>query len=105
MRLSTAELESFSRTLDFRDGVLRRELLWVTEAGQRVQLRSTRMVSFTRRNLALMSYEILVLDSDAEVVITSDVRNRQDEAPDGAVVGLRPAALGPVREPGAAAAR
>jgi len=90
LRLSTAELESFSRTLDFRDGVLRRELLWVTEAGQRVQLRSTRMVSFTRRNLALMSYEIVVLDSDAEVVITSDVRNRQDEAPDGAVVGFDP---------------
>ena len=35
LRLSSAELESFSRTLDFRDGVLRRELLWVTEAGHR----------------------------------------------------------------------
>ncbi len=92
LRLSTAELESFSRTLDFRDGVLRRELLWVTAAGQRVQLRSTRMVSFTRRNLALMSYEIVVLDSDAEVVITSDVRNRQDGVPEGAsnVVGFDP---------------
>jgi len=92
LRLSTAELESFSRTLDFRDGVLRRELLWVTAAGQRVQLRSTRMVSFTRRNLALMSYEIVVLDADAEVVITSDVRNRQDEVPEGAsnVVGFDP---------------
>ncbi|HSK32689.1 MAG TPA: glycosyl hydrolase family 65 protein [Propionicimonas sp.] len=92
LRLSSAELESFNRTLDFRDGVLRRELLWVTESGKRVQLHTTRMVSFTRRNLALMTFEIVVLDSDAEVVITSDVRNRQDAAPDGAstVVGFDP---------------
>ena len=91
LRLSTAELESFGRILDFRDGVLRRELLWITEAG-RVQLHSTRLVSFTRRNLALMSFEVTLLDSDAEVVITSDVRNRQDEASEGAstVVGFDP---------------
>ena len=92
LRLSTAELESFSRTLDFRDGVLRRDLLWVTAKGHRVQVRSTRMVSFTRRNLGLMSFEVTLLDADAKVVIASVVRNRQDEVPEGAssVVGFDP---------------
>ena len=92
LRLSTAELESFSRTLDFRDGVLRRDLLWVTAKGHRVQVRSTRMVSFTRRNLGLMSFEVTLLDADALVVISSDVRNRQDDVPEGAssVVGFDP---------------
>ncbi|MGV8909054.1 MAG: glycoside hydrolase family 65 protein [Propionicimonas sp.] len=92
LRLSTAEVESFYRTLDFREGVLRRNLIWVTEAGLRVSIRSTRMASFTRRNLGLMSYEVTLLDGDAELVITSDVRNRQDERPEGAssVVGFDP---------------
>jgi alpha,alpha-trehalose phosphorylase len=92
LRLSDAVLEQFSRTIDFREGVLRRELIWVTDSGRRVAVRTTRMVSFTRRNLAVMTFEITVLDADAEVVITSDVRNRQDEVPEGraSVVGFDP---------------
>jgi alpha,alpha-trehalose phosphorylase len=92
LQLAAADLESFTRSLDFRDGILRRDLLWVTAAGHRVQVRSSRMVSFTRRNLSLVTYEVTLLDADAEVVITSDVRNRQDETLEGAstVVGFDP---------------
>ena len=92
LRLSEATLESFQRNLDFRDGVLRRDLIWVTSSGKRISVQSTRMVSFTRRNLAVMTYSVTVLDDDADVVITSEVRNRQDEPPDpGAnVVGFDP---------------
>lgn len=92
LRLADPGLETFVRTIDFRDGILRRDLLWRTESGRQVSVRSTRMVSFTRRNLALMTFEVTVLDGDAEVVITSDVRNRQDEPPEGRapVVGFDP---------------
>jgi alpha,alpha-trehalose phosphorylase len=92
LQLSTAQLESYNRSLDFRDGILRRDLIWVTPSGKRVAVQSTRMVSFTRRNLAVMTFQVTVLDSDADVVITSEVRNRQDEPPEvGAkVVGFDP---------------
>jgi alpha,alpha-trehalose phosphorylase len=92
LRLSLAELDEFGRALDFREGVLRRHLVWRTASGKRVRVESTRMVSFTRRNLALMTFSVTVLDADAEVVITSEVRNRQDEEPEGAsaVVGFDP---------------
>ena len=36
--LGTAELESYERSLDFRDGVLRRKLVWRTPAGKRVRI-------------------------------------------------------------------
>ena len=76
--LSVADLEHYDRTLDFRDGVLRREILWRTPAGKRVRVSSTRMVSFTQRHLAIMVFEVTMTDTGAPVVISSQTLNRQD---------------------------
>ena len=76
--LTVADLHTYERTLDFRDGVLRRELIWQTPSGKKVRVRSRRMVSFTERHLAVMTYEVTLLDSDAPVVVSSQMLNRQD---------------------------
>ena len=76
--LSVAELETYERNLSFRDGVLTRELVWRTPAGKRVKLRSRRMVSFAERHLAVMDYEITVLDQAAPVTVSCEILNRQD---------------------------
>ncbi|WP_263120588.1 glycosyl hydrolase family 65 protein [Cellulomonas fimi] len=76
--LTVADLHQYERTLDFRDGVLRRELIWQTPSGKTVRVRSSRMVSFTERHLAVMTYEVTVLDADAPVVVSSQMLNRQD---------------------------
>ena len=76
--LSVADLERYSRTLSFRDGVLVRELVWRTPSGKHVQLRSRRMVSFAERHLALLDYEITLLDADAPLVVSCEILNRQD---------------------------
>jgi alpha,alpha-trehalose phosphorylase len=76
--LPVADLEDYERTLDFRDGVLRRDLIWRTPAGKRVQVSSRRMVSFTQRHLAIMTFEVTMLDDSAPVVISSQTLNRQD---------------------------
>ena len=78
MLLSVADIEDYERTLDFRDGVLRREIIWRTPGGKRVQVSSQRMVSFTQRHLAIMTFEVTMLDDDAPVVISSQTLNRQD---------------------------
>ena len=49
--IGTADLEHYERSLDFRDGVLRRSLIWRTPSGKRVRVDSTRMVSMTQRHL------------------------------------------------------
>ena len=76
--LSTADLEHYERSLDFRDGVLRRDLLWRTPSGKRVRVRSTRMVSMTQRHLAVLTVEVTMLSGEAPIVISSQLLNRQD---------------------------
>ncbi|WP_454043275.1 glycoside hydrolase family 65 protein [Cellulosimicrobium sp. Marseille-Q8652] len=76
--LPVADLVDYERSLDLRDGVLRRELLWRTPSGKRVRIRSERMVSFVERHIAVMTFEVTLLDDAAPVAISSQVLNRQD---------------------------
>ena len=76
--LAVADLISYERALDFRAGQLTRDLIWRTPGGKRVQVRSTRMVSFAQRHLAIMTFEVTMLDHGAPVVISSQTLNRQD---------------------------
>ncbi len=76
--LASADLEHYERTLDFRSGKLIRDLLWRTPAGKRVLVRSERMVSFEHRHLAVLTFEVTLLDDSAPVVISSQLINRQD---------------------------
>lgn len=78
--LPTARLVDYRRELDFRDGVKRRSLTWSSPAGKRVQVESKRLVSFEHRHLGAMEYTVTV-DTDAPVVISSQLLNRQDSRP------------------------
>ena len=76
--LSVADLHEYERSLDLRDGVLRRRLLWRTPSGKRVLVESTRMVSLEQKHLAVMTFEVTLLDDPAPVAISSQILNRQD---------------------------
>ena len=97
--LGRADLEHYERSIDFRTGFLERNLIWRTPGGKRVRVRSTRMVSMAERHLAVMTFEVTLLDTHAPVVISSQILNRQD-GPDE--YHVRDAALGeanPERDP------
>src|SRR5215475_5628484 len=55
-------LRTHERVLDFRDGVLRRNVEWVSPAGGAVRVSSTRLVSFTQRAIAAIRYEVEPVD-------------------------------------------
>ncbi len=76
--LSRAELESYERVLDFRLGTLVRDLVWRTPGGKRVRVRSGRLVSLVHRHLAVLTFEVTMLDGSAPVVVSSQLLNRQD---------------------------
>ncbi|MGO1950810.1 MAG: glycoside hydrolase family 65 protein, partial [Mycobacteriaceae bacterium] len=78
LRLSQDEVEDYSQGIDFREGVLRRSFVWRTAAGKRVRITNERMVSFQERHLMVVSTEVELLDSDAAVVVSSQILNRQD---------------------------
>ena len=76
--LSVADLASYERTLDMADGVLRRDLVWRTAGGNRVRVRTQRMVSLPQRHLAVLTYEVTVLDKAAPLVVSSQIINRME---------------------------
>lgn len=79
LELSTADLVEYERCLDMATGVLSRHVLWRTSSGKRVRVDSTRMVSLAQRHLAVMTFEVTLLDQAAPVAISSQLLNRQDE--------------------------
>ncbi len=94
--LPIADLHEYERTLDFRDGRLSRHVVWRTPAGKHVRIDSTRMVSMTHRHLAVMTFEVTLLDSDAPVAIASQLLNRQDGEDE---YHVKAAAMGEGRDP------
>jgi alpha,alpha-trehalose phosphorylase len=73
--LPDADLVDFERVLDMQAGTLDREALWEMRSGKRVAIKSRRLVSYERRHLAAISYEVTVLNAEASVDISSEMNN------------------------------
>src|SRR5256884_2950021 len=67
------EVGDHERELDLRNGVLRRSVRWTTPAGRTVKVSSVRMVSFTQRAIAAISYEVEALDAPVRIVVQSEL--------------------------------
>ncbi|MFL5703407.1 MAG: glycoside hydrolase family 65 protein, partial [Ktedonobacteraceae bacterium] len=67
------EIQAHERELDLRNGVLRRSVRWTSPAGRTIQVSSERMVSFTQRAIAAISYEIEPLNAPVRVVVQSEL--------------------------------
>lgn len=61
------------RTLDLRSGTLERRTEWTSPNGSSIRVTSRRLVSFTQRALAAISYEVESLDGDVYVALQSDL--------------------------------
>jgi alpha,alpha-trehalose phosphorylase len=88
--LPTARLQEYGRILDMRTGTLTRELIWATDTGKHVRIRSRRMVSLEHRHLVAMTYEVTMLDESAPIAVSSLVLNRQDTRQAGDLPEYRP---------------
>ena len=73
-------LHAHQRELDLRAGVLRRTTEWTSPAGRAIKVSSVRMVSFTQRAIAAISYEIEPVDTPIRVVVQSELV-ANEEAP------------------------
>jgi alpha,alpha-trehalose phosphorylase len=67
------ECRSHERTLDFRDGVLRRRVEWHSPTGRAVRVSSVRLVSFVQRAVAAVVYEVEPLDRATRLVVQSEL--------------------------------
>jgi len=67
------KLVRHERTLDMLEGVLHREAEWISPAGQTVQVRSTRMVSFVQRSIAAIEYEVEAVGRAVRIGVQSEL--------------------------------
>lgn len=96
--VGSADLSSYDRWLDMRDGVLRRRLTWRTPTGKLVTVESERLVSLTQRHLAAVRYRVTVEQGTSDnpttaVLLASTIKNRQDRLFD-ASIAARDEAIG-----------
>ncbi|HSZ41186.1 MAG TPA: glycosyl hydrolase family 65 protein [Trebonia sp.] len=66
-------LHSHTRTLDLRAGTLTRDVEWTSPAGDRVRVRSVRMVSLSQRAIAAISYTVTPVDKPMRLVVLSEI--------------------------------
>ncbi|MET4145722.1 glycosyl hydrolase family 65 protein [Arthrobacter sp. UYCo732] len=67
------QLLSHERVLDFRTGLLTREVRWVSPGGRAVRVHSRRLVSLVQRAVAAICYEVEALDHEVRVVLQSEL--------------------------------
>ncbi|MEH1015293.1 glycosyl hydrolase family 65 protein [Micromonospora sp. CPCC 206060] len=67
------EVLAHERVLDLRSGTLRRTLHWRSPAGREVRVVSTRLVSFTQRAVAAISYEVEPVNGPLRVIVQSEL--------------------------------
>jgi alpha,alpha-trehalose phosphorylase len=67
------DLLTHERVLDLRAGLLRRSADWRSPTGQRVRVRSQRLVSFVQRAVAAICYEVEPLERPTRLVVQSEL--------------------------------
>jgi alpha,alpha-trehalose phosphorylase len=75
---------SHERVLDFRAGTLSRRAEWESPASGSVRVSSTRLVAFSHRSIAAISYEVEPLDGPRQITVQSELlANEQLPEPNG----------------------
>jgi alpha,alpha-trehalose phosphorylase len=72
-------LESHERVLDLKTGILKRELVWASDAGREVRVSSRRLVSLKNRSVAAISYEVEALEEPLRVAVQSNLIANETE--------------------------
>jgi alpha,alpha-trehalose phosphorylase len=76
-------LHRHERTLDFRTGILDRELEWTSQAGRTVRVTSRRLVSLELRGVAAICYEVEAVDRPLRIALQSNLLANQPQADAG----------------------
>lgn len=77
------EILSYERSLDLKEGILRRNLIWKSPKGKEVRISIERLVSLKRKHITSIHYEVTPINFSGEIKIISaldgDVTNLTTE--------------------------
>lgn len=77
--LIEGKIDNYKRTLDIKNGLLKRSLIWTTESDKKVEINIERIISFEHKHIGAIKYSLTPLNFDGNIKLTStfngDVRN------------------------------
>ena len=80
------QIVDYNRSVDFRTGVLSRNIEWISPSNHQVVVNSKRLVSFTRKNIFAIQYQIKSVNFSGYITLHSGiagrvVENENDDVP------------------------
>lgn len=77
--MEEGRVEEYSRTLHMKEGILERNLVWSSPLGKKTKIRISRLVSFARKNIMVIQYQVTPLNYSGKIRFASkleaDVEN------------------------------
>lgn len=77
--MKEGSVEGYKRTLHMKEGMLERALVWTSPKGKKTKIRISRLVSFARKNIMVIRYEVTPLNYSGSIEFVSklsaDVEN------------------------------
>jgi alpha,alpha-trehalose phosphorylase len=67
------EVTDYERSLDFKEGLLKRSLVWKSPKGREVKINIERFASLTNKHLAALCYEVTPLNFDGKLRLVSSI--------------------------------
>ena len=74
LKLKEGNYTDYCRSLNLRDGILRRSFVWMPKEGVRLQFTSERFVSLANKHLLGQKVTVKLLEGEAEVILESGIR-------------------------------
>ena len=71
--MQTGQLLEYKRSINMKQGILKRSLIWQSPKGKQIKLETERMVCFQRKNLAIIKYKVTPLNFDGNIRIISEI--------------------------------
>ncbi len=63
----------YKRSMNMKEGILKRSLIWQSPRGKQIKLETERMVCLQRKNLAAVKYKVTPLNFDGDIRIISEI--------------------------------
>lgn len=91
--MTKGEMVSYRRSLNLKEGYLRRNIIWISPQGRKIKLDIIRLVSFTNKYLVVINYKVTPLNFDGVIKLVSaldgNIQNLTAEADPRVGSGLK----------------
>ena len=77
--VSKSKIVDYNRVLDFKKGILKRDIIWETKEGKKIKIEIKRLISFKHKHIGVINYKVTAINFDGEIKLIStlngDIRN------------------------------